>query len=391
MAAPDRRSAVPRAVLGEADIRAARMENLLLAPVPAGSRPPAAVGRHFAAMQGQDIKAAMWALGVRSPGVDETQVRAAFDRAELIRSWPMRGTVHVMDPAQLTWFLQLSAPRVLGAAAARRREYLGLPLPTLETFRDVAVSMLAGGRQATRAQLLEAATEAGIEIRSGWGYHMVWFLCQTGVLCQGPFVPGKDEQALVLLDEWVPRARRLPDDEALRELAVTYLRAHGPAQDKDLAWWSGLSLTQVRGALALAGEAVSRVAGQDGRLFWVAVEAEQPPSPAPAAAVLLLPAFDEHLLGYTDRKMMLDAAHTPALVPGKNGVFRPTVVVDGRAAGTWQAEARRQTLGIAVTPFDAATAALLETPQIAAGLTDAAHAYRAFRHAELDVAVRIAD
>ena len=57
---------------------------------------------------------------------------------------------------------------------------------------------------------------------------------------------------------------------------------------------------------------------------------------AQARGAVLLPGFDEMILGYADRTATLSREHEPRVVPGGNGVFAPTIVVDGRVVGTWR-------------------------------------------------------
>jgi hypothetical protein len=208
------------------DLLRMRLASQLLTPH-GSSRTIAGVARHMLAVQGQDPVAALWALGVRLPGAVVGEVRESQRRGDVVRSWPMRGTIHLVPAEDIGWMQQLLNPRVLNDAV-RRREMLDLPLETLERMRQIALDRLAGGGQLTRAELIECFTENGIVMRTGWSYHAVWCLCQTGTLVFGPPV-GTREAALVLADEWIARPRRLEGDDALAELAARYLAGHGPA------------------------------------------------------------------------------------------------------------------------------------------------------------------
>jgi len=73
--------------------------------------------------------------------------------------------------------------------------------------------------------------------------------------------------------------------------------------------------------------------------------------PTPGPSVHLLPSFDEFVLGYKDRSAFLDAEYAGLIVPGGNGVFRPTVVIDGRVAGVWKRVTRRGHDTVEATPF----------------------------------------
>ncbi|WP_309232130.1 DNA glycosylase AlkZ-like family protein [Micromonospora tarensis] len=169
------------------------------------------------------------------------------------------------------------------------------------------------------------------------------------------------DQTFVLLDEWAPAPRRPERDEALAVLAHRYVRGHGPVTDREFAGWSGLTVTDARRGLAAVGDAIlaMRVEGEP---MYVDAALADAPRAAPDA-VLALPGFDEYLLGYRDRTLMLDPAHKAAVVPGNNGVFQATVVRAGRVVGVWKRRVGRAAVAVTVqplTPLDAAARARVE-------------------------------
>jgi len=302
----------------------------------------AGVVEWFGAMQAQDIASGMWSLGVRLPGRTEADVHAALERREAIRTWPMRGTVHLVPPRDAHWMLEVMGPRALVGAAARRSR-LGLGEQTADRAVDVLGAALAGGGRFTRAQCRVALTEAGFDCSGQVLYHLLWYASQRGVLCIAPHI-GK-EQTFVLLDEWVPDPNRPDRDEALGAIALRYFRSHGPTTRQDFAGWTGLTATDAKRGIAVAGAALSavRVDGVDMVVDPALLDAA--PAGLSDDEVLVLPGFDEYLLGFKDRSLMLDPAHQQAIVPGGNGVFRSTVVRAGRVIATWtRTIGRRQTV-----------------------------------------------
>ena len=100
---------------------------------------------------------------------------------------------------------------------------------------------------------------------------------------------------------------------------------------KDFAWWSGLPLRDVRPALAAVAGQLEQVQ-QHEVTWWL-------PRGTPAAlerTALALPGFDEYLLGYQSREVVLDPRYVERICPGGNGVFAPTLVSRGRVVGTWR-------------------------------------------------------
>lgn len=308
-----------------------RMAGLLLSPTPAVAVDDVAgVVTWLGAMQAQDAASGLWSLGCRLPGWTVTDVTAALERKEALRTWPMRGTVHLVPARDAHWMLDLMGARPL-AGAAKRREFLGLSEATADRAVEVLAEALAGGRRLTRAQCLAALTEAGISGAGNYGYHLLWYASQRGVTCIAPDVDG--QQTFVLLDDWVPDPVRLDRDEALTTITRRYVASHGPASVRDLAGWTGLTMADVRRGIAGAGDDVVAVQVDDRPMLAHGEAVDR--SHASPSGVLALPGFDEYLLGFKDRSLMADAAVMAEVIPGGNGVFRATFVRDGRVVGTW--------------------------------------------------------
>jgi hypothetical protein len=328
---------------GSARIAALRLAALGIADADAAT--PVDAVRGLLALQAQDLPGALWSIGLRVPGSTLAGVEDALATGALVRSWPMRGTLHLTAAEDLGWMLSLTGERMVRSAEGRRRR-LGLAAADFVLAERIARAGLEGGRHLTRAGLLAAFETGGLSTAGQRGVHTLGQLAQTGVLVQS----GRDRWAL--LEEWVPAPRVLGREEALHELAVRYARSHGPVTERDLAGWSSLTLTDARAGLAAAAGELERIEA-DGQTYHLRPGLE----PAPAG-VHLLPGFDEFVLGYTDRTAQLPAEHAGAIVPGGNGVFRPTLVVDGRVAGTWRRErATRSAVTVRLDPCGELSAA----------------------------------
>ncbi|MFB9238845.1 winged helix DNA-binding domain-containing protein [Plantactinospora siamensis] len=350
--------------LTSGQVLALRMSSLLLrgqADGADGARPGAAVARPadvagvvewFGAMQAQDLASGLWSLGVRLPAFTLTDVQAAMERREAIRTWPMRGTVHLVPPRDARWMLEVMGVRQL-VQAETRRAALGLDIRAAERAADVLGTALAGGGRLTRAECLATLTAAGIDCTGQRGYHLLWYVSQRGVTCIAPSI-GK-EQTFVLLDEWAPDPRRPDRDEALALIATRYFRSHGPTTHRDLAGWTGLTLADARRGIAAAGADLVSVGGDGAELYadpaLLEAAATAPDLLDLTDDLLVLPGFDEYLLGFKDRSLMLDSGHMAAVVPGNNGMFRSTVVRAGRVIGTWKRTLGRTRTTVEVFPL----------------------------------------
>jgi hypothetical protein len=302
----------------------------LTGPQPADA---AEVVRLLTAVQAQDFPGALTSVALRTPSRLRKDVEAALDAGEIVRSWPMRGTLHLVAAEDLPWLLDLLGPRMLAGAAGRRAQ-LGLDEATYARARDLTEAALSGGRALRRRALLDVWATAGVSIEGQRGAHLLGHLAQTGVICLGPLDGA--EQTYVLLGEWIPRPRRLPRDEALAELALRYFTGHGPATVQDLARWAGLPLRDARAGLAAVRDRLAPL-DVDGveHLMDPATPDRLAACRTESGAVFLLPGFDEFVLGYGDRRAVLDPEFFERIVPGGNGMFRPTVVHRGRIVGTW--------------------------------------------------------
>jgi hypothetical protein len=301
--------------------------------------------RWMTAMQAQDPRGAAESVLLRAAGGD---VAAAFTAGEIVKSWPMRGTLHLTAAEDLQWILGLTSARTLTAAASRRAG-LGLDDAIIGQARDLLIEALTGGRSLPRAGLMALWDSGGVSTAGQRGYHLLWHCALTALVCFGPVRDG--EQHLVLADEWITAPRRPGREEALGELALRYFRSHGPATARDFARWTGLLAADCRTGIAAARPSLAAV-HVDGVEHLM-----DPATPDLLAAhredahgVHLLPGFDEFILGYGERGAVLDPEFAPLIVPGNNGMFRPTVIDRGRVAGVWK---RGRDGAVDATPFTA--------------------------------------
>ncbi len=168
---------------------------------------------------------------------------------------------------------------------------------------------------------------------------------------QGPLAG--NQQLVVAFDDWITESRTLDRAEGIAEWLLRYLRSHGPATERDFSWWSGIPLTEVRAALARVRDQLAELTFE-GTSYWLSPEtAALLDEGVPAGRlVLALPGFDEFLLGYTDRSLVLPPEHADKIVPGGNGVFRKTIVAGGQVVGTWDVSRSGKAASVVPEPFD---------------------------------------
>ncbi len=209
-------------------------------------------------------------------------------------------------------------------ANARRLAEEGVSPQAAERGVAVIERALADAGPLTRAQLRERLQSAGVPTEGQALVHVLILANLRGLAVRGPMV-GR-EQAYALVRDWLGEPQPVDRDRALAELARRYLAGHAPADDRDLARWTGLPLRDSRAGLqAIANELVQR---EDGLLELVG----SPPA-APLPPPRLLGAYEPVLLGWCAREFLVGAHRTVFAV---NGLFRPFALVDGRAVATWR-------------------------------------------------------
>ncbi len=325
------------------DIAQYRFSNQLIARQAA--RTPADVVAWLGAMQAQDFLGAKWSVGVRAPEVTDAMVEQALADRTIVRTWPMRGTLHFVAPEDVRWMLALLASRVLAASKGRWRQ-LGLNDKIFAQSREIFRQALRGGKQLTRNEVYQALEQAKISTAGQRGYHLLWRNAQEGLMCLG--APQGKQQTFVLLDEWVPAAKPLGREEALAKLVLRYFVSHGPATVKDFVWWSGLTVKDAQAGIEMnLSQLASKVV--DGNTYWMGRRMSALPRHSPVVA--LLPGFDEYILGYTQRNPVLDPRHARRVYSGLNLLFTPTIVIEGRIQGTWKRVIRQETVDLSLHPF----------------------------------------
>ena len=303
-----------------------RLHAQLLAGPPAHS--PEEVVERILAVQGQDPRGFRLSVRSRSEGLTATDVDAALtDRRSLIVTWVNRGTLHLIRADDYWWLHPLTTPQLVTGNQRRLREEGVGPRQATRGI-DVVIDAVAEGPQ-TRAALRDRLDAARVPTARQALVHVLMAASLGGHVVRGPVVGSGRDQAFVAVDTWLgPPPPALERDVALAQLARRYLAAHGPASAQDLVKWSGVNLGDARRAFDAISHEVEPVAdglvrlgesGKDARLTRTA-----PPR--------LLGPFDPLLHGWASREPFV-GPH--AGVVTTNGVFKPSVLVDGRVVGTW--------------------------------------------------------
>jgi hypothetical protein len=270
--------------------------------------PPYAVSSREAvgsllAVQAENPTQAAWAVASRTQNPDQADLAALLDGGAVLRTHVLRPTWHFVRAEDIGWLLDLTGPRVRRVTSQQLRVTHGLDERSTGQAIAAVTQALASRGQLTRALLADELREHGFH---GSGQMLMILLAHAelgGLICSGRVAGG--EHAYALMEERVPAPRRPGRTEALAELALRYFTGHGPATERDLAYWATLTLTDVRAGLLQVRDQLDSFQ-HDGRTFWHS-PAEPPGGPQKPAGHLLQ-ILDEIYRGYQDSRWLLDAA-----------------------------------------------------------------------------------
>ena len=293
-------------------------------------RSPADVVRWFGAIQSQDFAGSLWAIGLRMREACETDVERAIAERSILRTWPIRRTIHLVPAEDARWMVRLLAPRQIARMALYYRK-LAITDRKLDRAGKVLHASLAGGKQLTRAELYGRLNAAGIATDApagmAHGMHLLTHWALDGLIC---IAARKGKQStFALLDEWAAKGRELSGDDAYGELATRYFQSHAPATVADFAWWAGLAMADAKRSVWLIADSLKTVK-IDGTEYWLTRDLAE--SAAAQPPVLLLPAFDEYTVGYADRSAAVEAT----MMNSVNHGLAASMLANGRVAGTWK-------------------------------------------------------
>lgn len=324
---------------------------------------PAEVVSRFLAVQSQEYLPAQWGLAQRLPADGRptaAEVAAAIDRGDILRTHVLRPTWHFVSPSDAGWLIALSAERVHRASGTYYARH-GLTGEVADRVLATIEAAVAGGHR-TRAELGAALTDEGLpSTGNALGYCLMLAELER-VVISGASVGA--QRTYAAFGSRVPDVSTRARDDGLAELAERYLRARGPATDRDLAAWSGFGLRDIRTALADAADRtagrIARIDGPDGTVYWHDAEvaergghATSAPAdragPAEPPALGLLQAYDEYVMGYAPPRAYL----LPARHPGADSAEFPlhALTVDGVLAGRWAPTTSGRTATVRVVPW----------------------------------------
>ncbi|MFI7701616.1 winged helix DNA-binding domain-containing protein [Nonomuraea sp. NPDC049480] len=307
---------------------------------PRGVDPVQIVGR-LSGVQAQVASSAELALAVRRAEREADVAGALFDRS-LVKTWAMRGTLHLLRSEDAPAYLSLIASARTWLTPSWQREFA--TATQMEAIADAASAVLKGAvltREELAREIAERTGDRPLadKLTSGWGA-LLKPLAWQGLLCNG--ISRGNRVTFTSPTTWLPTWKGLPEpDEAARAAIPAYLAAHGPAGP------SGFNKWLTRGALRklltrrwfaeLAEDGVlTPVRVEDETLYARTDDLDTLTTTTPTDRVRFLPGFDQYVLGPGTNDHRVLATARRGWVSRAAGWIAPIVVSRGQVAGTWK-------------------------------------------------------
>ena len=281
------------------------------------------------AMQSQSLDLAKWAIGVRLETKTVKHVEEALNTGKIIRTHILRPTWHFVSAEDIHWMFDLSNPRLKPVYISYCKT-VGVDEAMISHAIPVLEKILSGGKHLSKPEIGALLQAEKIITDTRLLGLIISRAEMEGILCNGK-IQGRT-QTFTLLDEWAVRKETISKEEALERLARRFFTSHGPATIQDFCWWSGLSLTECKHAIEMIKKDFICETIND-RVFWMKNDIQTPPPNNTSA--LLLPPFDEFVVSYKDRSELIHETHYSKVMT-KNGLFSPTVMLNGEIVGSWK-------------------------------------------------------
>lgn len=278
-----------------------------------------------------------WAVAMRTKKPSLADFKAAYDSGSIVRTHLLRGTWQLVAATDYHWMQVLVAPKARTTIMGwMRANHIEIPDSEVDVIREILRETAAQKRSATKEDFAEALASRSMEMDDHRLSYHIRFAELDGVFCSGDLLPMKATYALVADKLGTPPS--LPDrDEALKLLARKYFQSHAPATLEDFVWWAGLNMGDCRRGIELLG---SELHTEKWHGYDFILHESCRTRGVRKGELLLLPPYDEYLLGYKSRELVLAPEHR-AKAHNNSGNFYPVIVHDGIICGNWKPFAKQ--------------------------------------------------
>ena len=292
---------------------------------------PAEVVSHLCAVQAQEYRMMRWAVAMRTKKPSAKAFKDAFDSGSIIRLHLMRGTWQLVSAQDYWWMLDLCAPKAIAVTKGwMASNKISIPAREQTKIRDILSRTASDKGSATKEDFKQALKEKDITMddhRLSYHIRMAEF---TGILCSGDLLPMKATYALAS-NKVGPHPGKTDRDEALMNFTRKYFQSRQPATLEDFVWWSGLNVSDCRRGIELLSTSIHKE-HLNGRDFYLTDKCRT--RGFRQGKYLLIPPYDEYLIGYKSRDIVLPQEHRHK-AHNNSGIFQPVIAHDGIICGNW--------------------------------------------------------
>ena len=290
----------------------------------------AEVVRHMGAMQAQEYRMMRWAVEMRTRKPSGKAFKEAFDSGRIIRLHLMRGTWQLVAAEDYWPLLDLCAPKAIAVTRGwMHSNKINIPEKEHRTINDILAQTAADKGSVTKEDFVQALAERDIQMDAHRLSYHIRMAEMSGTICSGELLPMKATYSLTA--DKVKRPGKMDRDEALSLFTRKYFKSHQPATLEDFVWWSGLNIGDCRRGIALLGNAIHSEEWR-GMEFYFTDDCRT--RGFRKGKYLLIPPYDEYLIGYKSRDVVLPAEHTHR-AHNNRGIFQPIIAHDGIICGNW--------------------------------------------------------
>lgn len=299
---------------------------------------PKQVVEWLGAVQAQEFLPSLYSIGLRMEKSTQELVEQSVNNKEIVRTWPMRGTLHFVTPENIRWMLKYLTPQV-GRKMQSYYRKIDLTEKHFAKVTEILNEILSGGKALSRPEIYKELNSRKIKTDGMRGLMTMGQMAMNQVICIGPR-QGK-QQTFVLLNEWVPKSLELTKEEALGKLALTFFKSHGPATVHDLARWAGITITETKLGIELNKDKLEEIKVNDESYFTAPNKFKLEND----SGAFLLPTYDEYTVAYKNAgKLLLDDSKGGSLYYEKG--FWSSMVWNGKIVGTWRREESKGVMNI---------------------------------------------
>lgn len=291
---------------------------------------PAEVIGYMGAMQAQEYRLMRWAVGMRTRRPSAGAFKKAFDRGEIVRLHLMRGTWQLVSAEDYWPLVTLCAPKALAVTRGwMTSNGIAIPEAEVSKVRDILAMTASDLGSVTKEDFKRALAERDITMDDHRLSYHIRMAEISGVLCSGDLLPMKASYALTA--DKVGAKAPVDRDEALMMLTLKYFRSRQPATLEDFVWWSGLGVNDCRRGIGLLGDRIHAEKWKR-REFYLTDDCRT--RGFRKGKSLLIPPYDEYLIGYKSRDIVLPTEHSHK-AHNNTGTFQPVIAIDGMICGNW--------------------------------------------------------